>query len=83
MSVHGRRNIIQCELCHFLILKGFDPTANAENLEALNRGVLEVTIDRNNIWWKVEKVGSRKEKLKIRDHYIKVLVVLNCLLQYS
>lgn len=39
------------------------------NSEALNRGVSEAVIDRNNCWRKKERV-----KLRMRDHYTDVLV---------
>ena len=44
------------------------------NSEALNRGVSEVTIDRNNRWSKVDRAGARKAKLQMRDYYAEVLV---------
>ena len=53
------------------------------NSEALNRGVSEATIDRNNRWRKVERAGARKAKLQMRDHYTEVLVSLKRYLEYS
>ena len=53
------------------------------NSEALNRRVSEATVERNNRWRKVERVGARKKKLKMRDRYTEVLIVLNSFLQYS
>ena len=53
------------------------------NSEALNRGVSEATVERNNRWRKVERAGARKAKLKMRDHYTEVLLALNSFLQYS
>ena len=44
------------------------------NSEALNRGVDEASIDRNNRWRKIERAGARKAKLRMRDHYAEVLV---------
>ena len=129
--------LFQCELCHFLNLKGLDPgkgdadirllrtirratldafwarepsTVEAtrrdskkiveisqslglddtlpefrrgSNSEALNRGVDEATIDRNNRWRKIEKAGARKANLSMRDHYAEVLVSLRSFLKYS
>ena len=53
------------------------------NSEALNRGVSEATIDRNNRWRKVGRAGARKAKLQMRDHYTEVLVSLKRYLDYS
>ena len=53
------------------------------NSEALNRVVSEATIDRNNRWIKVDRAGSRKAKLQIRDHYTEVLVSLKRYLENS
>ena len=53
------------------------------NSEALNRGVDEATIDRNNRWRKIERAGARKAKLRMRDHYAEVLVSLRSFLKYS
>ena len=53
------------------------------NSEALNRGVDEATIDRNNRWRKIEKTGARKANLSMRDHYAEVLVSLRSFLKYS
>ena len=53
------------------------------NSEALNRGVDEATIDRNNRWRKIEKAGARKANLSMRDHYAEVLVSLRSFLKYS
>jgi len=50
--------------------------------EDLNRGVDEVTIDRNNRWRKIERVGTSKVKLRTRDHYDEVLVSLRRFLKY-
>jgi len=33
--------------------------------EALNRGVLDSEVDRNNRWMKEERLGARKVKLRI------------------
>ena len=46
------------------------------NSEALNRGVKEEVIDKNNRWRKEERAGARKVKLKMRDHYTDVIVAL-------
>ena len=51
--------------------------------EALNRGVTEMMIDRNNRWRKEERAGARKAKLKMRDRYTEVLVSLGNYLKYS
>ena len=53
------------------------------NSEALNRGVDEATIDRNNRWRKIEKAGARKANLRMRDHYAEVLVSLKSFLKYA
>ena len=53
------------------------------NSEALNRGVSEAAIDRNNWWRKVDRAGARKAKLPMRDHYTEVLVALKRYLEYS
>ena len=53
------------------------------NSEALNRGVSEVAIDRNNRWRKVERAGVRKAKLLTSDYYTEVLVSLKRYIQYS
>ena len=53
------------------------------NSEALNRGVKEEVIDRNNRWRKEERAGARKAKLKMRDHYTDVIVALKSYMQYS
>ena len=53
------------------------------NSEAVNRGVDEATIDRNNRWRKIERVGARKEKLRMHDHYAEALVPLRSFLKYS
>ena len=45
-------------------------------LEAQNLGVKEGNIDKKNRWRKVERAGFRKEKLRMRNHYINVLVSL-------
>ena len=45
------------------------------NLEALNRGVDDVTIDRNNRWSKIERAGVK--------HYAELLVLLRNFLKYS
>lgn len=44
------------------------------NSEALNRGVSEAVIDRNNRWRKEERAGARKAKFRMRDHYTDVFV---------
>ena len=49
------------------------------NLEAQNRGVADGHVDRNNRWWKVERAGARKPKLRMKEHYIDVLVSLESL----
>ena len=46
------------------------------NSEALNRGVNEAAIDRNNWWRKVDRAGARKAKLQMSDQYAGVLVAL-------
>ena len=51
--------------------------------EAINRGVTDSEIDRNNRWRKEERAGARKAKLKMRDHYSEVLVSLRSYLRYS
>ena len=53
------------------------------NLDAHNRGVIDGDIDRNNRLRKVERVEARKAKLRMRDHYIDVLVSLESFLKYS
>ena len=53
------------------------------NSEALNRGVNDNKIDRNNKLRKDERTGVRLAKLKMWDHYTDVLVALKIYLQYS
>ena len=53
------------------------------NSEVQNRGVSDSDIDRNNRRRKMERAGSRKPKLKIREHYTDVLVSLESFLKYS
>ena len=53
------------------------------NSESLNRGVDEAIIDRKNRSRKFERVGARKAKLRMRDHYADVLVSLRSFLKYS
>ena len=53
------------------------------NSEALNRGVYEATIDRNNRRREMERAGARKSKIMMRDHYAEVLVSLRSFLKYS
>ena len=53
------------------------------NSEAQNWGVEDGDIDRNNRWRKVDRAGARKAKLRMRDHYIDVLVCLKRFLRYS
>ena len=50
-------------------------------LEALNRGVSDSEMDRNNRWRKKERVGARKAKLRMRDYYSEVLVSLEAYLK--
>ena len=57
--------------------------SRGSNSEALNRGVDENTIDRNNRWRKVERAGAKNETLRMRDHYAEVLVSLRSFLKYS
>ena len=51
--------------------------------EAINRGVTDSVVDRNNRLRKEERDSARKEKLKMRDHYSEVLVSLESYLKYS
>ena len=51
--------------------------------EALNRGVSDSEVDRNNRWRKEERAGVRKAKLRMWGHYSKVLVSLEAYLKYS
>ena len=51
--------------------------------EAINRGVTDSEVDRNNRWRKEERAGARKAKLRMRDHYSEVLVSLGSYLKYS
>ena len=51
--------------------------------EAINRGVPESVIDRNNRWRKAERSGARKVKLVMREHYTDVIVSLKGFLRYS
>ena len=44
--------------------------------EAINQGVTDSVIDRNDRRRKEERAGSRKAKLRMRDHYSEVLVSL-------
>ena len=53
------------------------------NLKALDRGLSEAAIDRNNRWLKVNRAGARKVKLQMRNHYAEVLVALNISLECS
>ena len=39
--------------------------------EVQNRGVSKAEIERNNRWRKVDRAGSKKVKLRMRDHYIR------------
>ena len=56
---------------------------SGSNSEAQNRGVSEADIERNNRWKKVDRAGSRKVKLHMRDLYTDVLVALDSFLRYS
>ena len=49
--------------------------------EALNRGVSDLEVDRNNRWRNEERVGARKAKLRMRDYYSEVLVSLEAYLK--
>ena len=51
--------------------------------EAINRGVPEYVIDRNNRWRKAEQSGARKMKLVMRENYTDVIVSLKRFLRYS
>ena len=51
--------------------------------EAINRGVTDSVVDRNNRLRKEERDSARKAKLKMRDHYSEVLVSLESYLKYS
>ena len=53
------------------------------NSEAQNRGVSDSDIDKNNRWRKVDRSGSKKARLVMRDHYTDVVVSLNFVLRYS
>ena len=53
------------------------------NSEAQNRGVSEAEIERHNRWRNVDRVGSRKVKLRMREHYTDILVALESFLRYS
>ena len=52
------------------------------NSEAQNYGVDDRGIDRNNRWRKVERTRARKPKIRMKDHYIDVLVSLGSFLRY-
>jgi len=59
------------------------PFRRGYNSEALNRGLKEEVIDRNNRWRKEERAEARKAKLKFRDHYTDLIAVLKSYMQYS
>ena len=50
--------------------------------ESINRRVTHSEKDRNNRWKKEERAGARKAKLRMRDHYLEVLVSLGSYLKY-
>ena len=52
------------------------------NSEAQNRGVSDSDIDKNNRWRKVDRAGSEKARLLMRDHYTDVMVSLKSFLRY-
>ena len=91
MDILGRISRIQKEHLD-LIRPGLDVNEEyglsrsfrrGSNSEAQNRGVEDGDIDRNNRWRKVDKVGARKVKFRMRDHYTDVLVSLESFLRYS
>ena len=53
------------------------------NSRAQKRCVSEAEIERNNRWRKVDRAGSKKVKLRIRDRYTDILVAFEGFLRYS
>jgi hypothetical protein len=53
------------------------------NTHAINQGVSEADIDRNNGWSKLEKAQGRTPILRMQAHYAEVLLLLPTLLRYS
>ena len=64
----------------YRLLRSFRRNSNSE---AQNRRVCDGDIDHNNRWRKVERVGARKPKLRMREYYIYVLVSLESSLRHS
>ena len=54
----------------------------SSNSEAKNRGVSEAAIEMNNRWRKDDHAGSIKVNLRMRDHYMDILGVLESFLRY-
>jgi hypothetical protein len=53
------------------------------NTHAINQGVSEADINRNNGWSKLEKAQGRTPILRMQAHYAEVLLLLPTLLRYS